>query len=167
MDNKPRAMLSKASGGTGVAIATRRPAHAFRRILVVEDDMAIRQLNAQVLVGSGYEVDEAEDGAAGWKALRAGNFDLLITDHDMPRLSGLELVKKVRCARMTLPVVLASGSLHAEELERHPWLRLAATLLKPYSPQQLLETVKEVLSAADRAFNKKRTKLVIAQQFAE
>ncbi|MBI5386943.1 MAG: response regulator [Verrucomicrobia bacterium] len=133
------------------AAATRIPANPSQRILVVEDDLAVRQLNAQVLLRSGYEVDAAEDGAAGWEALHANHFDLLITDHDMPRLSGLELVKKVRCARMTLPVILASGSLHTEELERHPWLQLAATLLKPFAPHQLLETVKEVLRAADRA----------------
>jgi DNA-binding response OmpR family regulator len=134
-----------------VASPTPVPGNPTQRILVVEDDVAIRRLNAQVLVGSGYEVAAAEDGAAGWEALHANNFDLLITDHDMPRLSGLELVKKVRSARMTLPVILASGSLHTEELARHPWLQLAATLLKPFSPRQLLETVKTVLSAADSA----------------
>jgi len=129
---------------------TRNPANPSQRILVVEDDAAIRQLNAQVLVRSGYRVDAAEDGAAGWEALHAKNFNLLITDHDMPKLSGLELVKKVRSARMTLPVILATGALPEEELERHPWLQLAATLLKPFSPDQLLETVQEVLRAAGR-----------------
>ena len=53
------------------------------RILVVEDDVVIRQLNAKVLVGSGYQVAAAEDGAAGWDALHANDFDLLITDHAM------------------------------------------------------------------------------------
>jgi DNA-binding response OmpR family regulator len=52
---------------------------------------------------------------------------------------------------MTLPIILATGTLPEEELERHPWLQLAATLLKPFSPDQLLETVKRVLRAADRA----------------
>ena len=128
-----------------VAALTRIPANPSQRILVVEDDEAIRQLNAQVLAGSGYQVHAAEDGAAGWEALHANTFALLITDHDMPRLSGLELVKKMRSERMTLPVILTSGSLPTEELERHPWLQLAATLLKPFSPDQLLETVQEVL----------------------
>jgi DNA-binding response OmpR family regulator len=116
-----------------------------QRILVVEDEPAIRQFNAQVLARSGYQVDAAEDGAAGWEALHANHFDLLLTDHDMPRLSGLDLVKKVRAARMTLPVILATGALPEEELKRHPWLQLAATLLKPFSPHQLVETVKKVL----------------------
>jgi two-component system sensor histidine kinase and response regulator WspE len=115
---------------------------------MVEDDLLIRHINAQVLIRSGYQVDGAGDGVAGWEALHAGHFDLLITDHEMPRLSGLELVKKARSARMTLPVILATGTLPEEEIERHPWLQLAATLLKPFSPQQLLETVQEVLRPA-------------------
>jgi len=133
--------------GEPAGASRQRPAKSPRRILLVEDDGAIRRINAQVLVRSGYQVAAAQDGAAGWEALHANDFDLLITDHSMPGLSGLELVKKVRRARMTLPVILASGSLHTEELERHPWLQVAATLLKPIYAQQLLETVKEVLRA--------------------
>ena len=67
----------------------------------------------------------------------------------MPRLSGLELVKKLRFAQMTLPVVLASGTLGITELNRNQWLRIAATLSKPFSASQLLEAVKEALRAAD------------------
>ena len=74
-------------------------ANPSQRILLVEDDAAICQLNAQVLARSGYRVDAAADGSAGWDALHANNFDLLITDHDMPVLSGLDLVRKVRSAR--------------------------------------------------------------------
>ena len=118
----------------------------FQRILVVEDDLDIGQLYAQVLVRSGYEVAVAGDGAAGWEALCASHFDLLITDHEMPKLTGLELVGKVRRAHLTLPVIIASGTLHTEELKRRPWLRVAAVLLKPVCVQELLKTVKEVLA---------------------
>ena len=69
----------------------------------------------------------------------------------MPKVSGVELVKKLRCARMTLPVILASGELPTEELDRNPWLQLAATLVKPISSGQLLKTVREVLLAADNS----------------
>src|ERR1035441_6822218 len=80
------------------------------RILVVDDEPDIRRLNAEVLKSSGYEVDTAEDGKAGWQALQAvthapDSYDLLITDHNMPELSGLALVKKLRAARMALPVI--------------------------------------------------------------
>jgi two-component system sensor histidine kinase and response regulator WspE len=89
------------------------PASSPQRILLVEDDAAVRRINARVLARSGYQVATAEDGDAGWEALHANHFDLLITDHSMPRLSGLQLVKKVRSARLALPVILVSGSFSA------------------------------------------------------
>jgi DNA-binding response OmpR family regulator len=115
------------------------------RILLVDDDVTVRELSAKVLIRCGYEVDTAEDGEDGWNALHATSYDLLITDHKMPRLSGVDLVKKLRSARIHLPVVLASAVLPAEELNQNPWLHLAAILLKPFTVGELLETVKAVL----------------------
>ena len=115
------------------------PAH---RLLVIDDDIDVRQICAQVLISAGYQVDAAEDGAAGWEALHANSYDLLITDNNMPKLSGVELVKKLRSARMSLPVILASGTIPAAV-----GLQLAATLLKPFSATELLGIVKKVLSA--------------------
>jgi DNA-binding NtrC family response regulator len=79
--------------------------------------------------------------------LHATSYDLLITNHNMPKLSGVDLVKKLRSAHMKLPVVLASVALPTEELNQNPRLRFAATLLKPFTIDELLETVKKVLSA--------------------
>jgi DNA-binding response OmpR family regulator len=127
---------------------TRWEVTAAQRILVVEDDVSVRKAIVKVLISSGYEVDFAEDGAAGWEALQAQHYDLLITDNGMPRLSGLELVKKMRTAHMTLPAILASGSVRKEELTRYPWLQIAAALQKPFAVDKLLNTVKTVLLAA-------------------
>jgi len=82
------------------------------RILIVEDNSDIRCYSAEVLQCSGYQVDTAEDGEAGWKALHAGlcesdGYDLLITDNDMPKVIGAELMRKLRAARMDLPVIMA------------------------------------------------------------
>ena len=132
--------------GGSTSPQARRQASPSNRILVVDDDRELRLLSAAVLVRSGYQVDTAEDGAAGWATLHANSYDLLITDNNMPKLSGVELVKKVRSARIALPVILASGALPTEELNRHPWLQLAATLVKPFYSGQLLETVNEVLA---------------------
>lgn len=115
------------------------------RILVVDDDVVILKISSETLTRSGYQVSIAEDGAAGWKALQEGPYDLLITDHSMPRITGVELIKKLRHARLTLPVIMASGTLPTEELNRHPWLQLAATLLKPYTSDELLETVRNAM----------------------
>ena len=117
-----------ASVGVPLACETDSP----HRILVVEDDISTRQLITEALIHSGYGVDAAEDGAAAWEALSAGSYDLMITDNNMPNVSGVELLKKLRAARMTLPVIMATGTLPKEEFTRYPWLQPAATLLVLY-----------------------------------
>src|ERR1039458_3311131 len=85
---------------------------SFRqRILVVEEEDDIRQLNAEVLRDAGYQVEVAEDGAAAWAALQRHNYDLLIIDQFLPKLSGVELLKKIHTARLTLPVIMATSIL--------------------------------------------------------
>jgi two-component system OmpR family response regulator len=115
------------------------------RILVVEDDDEIRRLSAELLVDSGYHVDAAEDGAVAWDALQRNSYDLLVTDNNMPKVSGVELLKKLHAARMALPVIMATGVFPDEEFTRSPWLQPAATLLKPFTAGELLITVKNVL----------------------
>jgi DNA-binding response OmpR family regulator len=137
--------------GESARAPTHGQAHPSNRILVVDDDISIRELSAQVLTAFGFQVETAEDGVAGWEALHASSYDLLITDHNMPKVTGVELVKKLRSARMTLPVVLVSGAMPTEELSRNPLLQLAATLLKPFSPDELLGIVEKVLRAAEGA----------------
>ena len=136
-----------------------------RRILLVEDDPEICRLNAEVLKDSGYEVDTADDGMTGWYALHAtrhapGNYDLLITDYNMPGLTGLDLINRLRDAHMSLPVIMASGTLPMEKLmNQNHWLQPVVTLPKPYSPEQLLGTVEAVLRTSDgiAAQNTRRT----------
>jgi DNA-binding response OmpR family regulator len=133
--------------GEPVGASFQCPTEPICRILLVDDYRAIRQLIPEVLNNSGYEVDTAADGAAAWEALQVKPFNLLITDYDMPKLTGVELVRKLRSASMTLPVILTSGSLPTEELAQNPSLQLAAMLLKPFSPEELLGTVSTVLNA--------------------
>jgi CheY-like chemotaxis protein len=119
-----------------------------RNILYVEDNDTLRNLFGELLFNSGYRVEVAADGQAGWEALRLRHHDLLITDDQMPRLNGLELIKRLRSAGHTLPVIVASGSFDADKLQHHEWLRVAAILKKPFTPGQFLETVQQVLRAA-------------------
>ncbi|MDD5141664.1 MAG: response regulator [Verrucomicrobiales bacterium] len=131
--------------------AVQCPMNSPHRILVVEDDAVIRRLNTKVLVDSGYEVDAAENGAVAWDALQLNGYDLVITDNKMPKVSGVDLIKKLYAAHMSLPVIMVSGTMPAEELKQSPWLQIKATLDKPYSIADLLSTVKNVLLASDGA----------------
>jgi DNA-binding NtrC family response regulator len=115
------------------------------RVLLVDDDRDLRSINARLLLESGYQVDTANDGASGWRALNARHYDVLITDNTMPGVTGLELIKKLRSEDMTLAVILASGTAPMDELSQNPWMRIDALLPKPYTVAQLVRTIDEVL----------------------
>ena len=125
------------------------PTNSPCRILVVDDDSDTRQLSVDVLAGFGYDVEAAIDGAAGWEALQASNYDLTITDNKMPRMTGLEMIEQLRSARMKLPVIMATGHLPTNEFMRKPWLKPDATLQRPFTNDDLLEAVKKVLRPGD------------------
>jgi two-component system alkaline phosphatase synthesis response regulator PhoP len=116
-----------------------------QRILVVEDEHDLRQITAEGLRDAGYQVDVAEDGATAWTALQIYQYDLLFTDQFMPKLSGVELLKKIYAANMTLPTIMATGFLPNWEFTLHPCLQPVKMLLKPYSFQKLLGMVKNLL----------------------
>ena len=118
------------------------------RILYVEDDESIRSIYGEILLQAGYRVDLAENGQAGWEALQRKKYDLLITDHNMSLLTGLELALRARGAGLALPIVIASGSATFAEDDAYAWLRLSSTLRKPFTPEALLQTVGTVLCAA-------------------
>lgn len=131
-----------------VAGSRRLPLSAARRlrILVADDDVYTRELNAGVLIRSGYEVDTVADGAAAWRALDGERYDLLITDQRMPRVTGLELVQKLRSEDMTLPVILTSELEPVDDLKRFPGLIIDAVVKKPCTLEDLLQAVRRVLS---------------------
>jgi DNA-binding response OmpR family regulator len=145
-DNRVRPTGQK---GASFQIQTKFP----RRILVVDDEPLIRQLYAELLNDHGYEVDTAENGTAAWEALQMNDYKLLITDNEMPQLSGVELVKKLRAARMTLPVIMVSGTMPTEELKQHPELLIDAALPKPFNITEFTTIVKRVLRAVDGAID--------------
>ena len=122
-----------------------------QQILVVEDDRTVRRINTEVLTYSGYLVDAVEDGAAAWEALQQKNYDLVVTDNVMPKVTGVGLLKKIQAARMDLPVIMATGSQPDEELVLSQVQPPAMMLLKPYTFEELLWAVKSVLRAATAA----------------
>ena len=118
-----------------------------QRILVVDDEPNLRRLNTAVLAGHGYDVAGADDGAAAWDELQLNRYDLLVTDNDMPRLSGMGLIRRLHDAHLTLPIIMVTGTPAHDELARQPELQIEALLLKPYTMDELLATVKNVLRA--------------------
>ena len=91
-----------------------------KRILVVDDSLTVRELQRKLLINRGYEVAVAVDGMDGWNALRAEHFDLLITDIDMPRMDGIELVTLLRRDNrlQSMPVMVVSYKDREEDRRR-------------------------------------------------
>jgi CheY-like chemotaxis protein len=121
-------------------------------IVMVEDDDDIRDITAQMLRRAGHSVVETADGAAGLQAIMARMPDLVVSDIDMPVMSGLELCQALRSAPQTadLPVMLISGSLLPGD-PRPFGAQASAVLVKPFSRDELIGCVKRLLQAGDRA----------------
>lgn len=117
------------------------------RILYADDDSSLRRVGELVLLRSGYAVDGVADGAEAWAVLNRSKYDLLITDIEMPRLAGLELIRKLHLARINVPVILTSGTFDTLPSQDLSWLECSAMLAKPFTLEQLLLIVREVLRA--------------------
>jgi two-component system sensor histidine kinase and response regulator WspE len=91
-----------------------------KRVLVVDDSLTVRELERKLLDHVGYEVEVAVDGMDGWNAARTGHFDLMVTDVDMPRMDGIELVTLVKKDPNLkhLPVMIVSYKDREEDRRR-------------------------------------------------
>ena len=137
------------------------------RILVVDDDRDIRQLSQDVLAAAGYEVEAVKDGAAGWETLQAKSYDLVITDNQMPRMTGIEMIEKLRAAHMAVAVIMATGHLPTAEFDRKPELKPDAFLKRPFSNDDLLRAVKQVLRPDDGNASRNETRTEQALRASE
>ncbi len=82
----------------------------MKKILVVDDSITVREVESRLLSNAGYYVETAVNGVDGWNAVRIRNFDLVITDIDMPRMNGIELVKAIKgdSRLSSMPVMIVS-----------------------------------------------------------
>lgn len=116
------------------------------RILYVDDDDEIRGLGQEVLERNGYQVDTAADGREGLEALLEGDHQLLITDHKMPYLTGIELVIKARSAGLHLPIVMTSGFTNLSQMPSQIRSEITMLLPKPFATADLLSNVVRILN---------------------
>ena len=111
------------SGGRLARVDARQVAPAAqtrKHVLVVDDSLTVRELERKLLHNRGYEVSVAVDGMEGWNMLHAGRFDLVVTDVDMPRMDGIELVTRIRSEPRlrTMPVMVVSYKDREEDRRR-------------------------------------------------
>lgn len=132
----------------GAPLAARR---VTRRVLVVDDSLTVRELERKLLATRGYDVTIAVDGMDGWNAVRGERFDLVITDIDMPRMDGIELVTLIKRdpQLQSLPVMIVSYK--DREEDRRAGLNAGADyyLAKgSFHDEALLDAVRDLIGEA-------------------
>jgi two-component system sensor histidine kinase and response regulator WspE len=139
-------------GVRGLDIASlRRNSSGRKRVLVVDDSITVREVERQMLARLGYEVETAVDGVDGFTQLKAGRFDLLVTDVDMPRMNGIEFVKALRREPRfaSLPVAIVSYKDRAEDRAAGMEAGANAYLTKgSFQDQSFIQTITDLIGEA-------------------
>ncbi|MFM7148796.1 MAG: response regulator, partial [Gemmataceae bacterium] len=123
-----------------------------KRILVVDDSITVREVERQLLRSAGYEVDVAVDGQDGWNQARTGMYDMIVSDIDMPRMTGLEFLKALRNHEQlrNIPVVIVSYK--DREAERRQGLELGANYYltkSSFHDNRFLQTVRDLIGGPE------------------
>jgi len=118
-----------------------------KTVLTVDDSASIRQMVSFTLKSAGYEVTEAVDGQDGLDKAKTKNFNLILTDQNMPRLDGLTLIKSLRGLSQYKTVPILMLTTEAGDTMKQQGRAAGATgwLVKPFDPAKLLEVVKKVI----------------------
>ena len=117
------------------------------RILLIDDDDALRRVIAQNLILAGHTVVEAADGWQGLDLFHATPIDLVLTDLVMPGKEGVETIIELHREKPELPIIAMSGGMPRSTMYLDIAAKLGArrALAKPFTPQELLQTIDEVL----------------------
>ena len=118
-----------------------------RKALVVDDEFHIVQVVSIKLKNNGFDVTTAENGQLAYDLACEVKPDVIITDYQMPVMSGVEFIEKLRSNPETAqtPVIMLTARGFAIEDDRKEKLQVAAYLSKPFSPREVLQTVDDVL----------------------
>ncbi|WP_455209056.1 response regulator [Kaarinaea lacus] len=154
IDDLVRSIDAMAKGGVMGALKPYADvlSHKIRkRILVIDDSLTVREIERQLLESHGYRVDVAVDGMDGWNAVRRTKYQLVVTDVDMPRMDGIELVNSMKQDNQlrSLPIMIVSYKDRPED--RHRGLEAGADyyLAKgSFHDETLIEAVVDLIGEA-------------------
>jgi two-component system, OmpR family, alkaline phosphatase synthesis response regulator PhoP len=118
-----------------------------KKVLVVDDEIHIVHVVAIKLRNNGYDVITAENGAEAFKVACEEKPDLIVTDFQMPAMTGLEMVEALRQNQDTadVPVIMLTARGFAIDESQKQQLRISECISKPFSPKELLRTIEDVL----------------------
>lgn len=121
----------------------------MKRILIIEDDLNIAELERDYLQLNGFKADIVQDGTQGLKKSLTGNYDIIIVDLMLPGKDGFEIIKEIR-KRLDIPVVVVSAK--GEDISKIRGLEYGADdyLTKPFSPGELVARIKSHIKRYER-----------------
>jgi DNA-binding response OmpR family regulator len=121
----------------------------MKRILIIEDDYAIAEIEKDFLVINGYEVVIVEDGKKGQEDALSGKYDLILLDQMLPNMDGIEIIRRIR-DHLNIPILMVTAK--TEDIDKIKGLGLGADdyITKPFSPTELVARVKANLAQYER-----------------
>ena len=121
-----------------------------KKVLVADDEVHIVNVVAMKLRNNGFDVITADNGADAYKLCCEEKPDIIITDYQMPQMTGIELIEKVRSNPEVrhIPIIMLTARGFAIEDEQKERLNVAECLSKPFSPKELLSHVESVLQSS-------------------
>lgn len=120
---------------------------ANKKVLIVDDEIHIVHVVAIKLRNNGYDIIPAEDGERAYELACSELPDIVVTDYQMPKLTGIQLIEKLRDNPKTkdIPVIILTARSFAVEQEMQEKLNISVCLNKPFSPRELLRSIEDVL----------------------
>lgn len=124
------------------------------RILVVDDFSTMRRIIRGILRELGFNnIIEADDGVTAWPLIEKGDFDLIVTDWNMPKMSGYELLCKIRASEQfsALPVLMVTAETKREQIITAAKAGVNGYIIKPFTTESLKEKIDKIFERIDRA----------------
>lgn len=134
--------------GTYARLADRPAAGPAWRVLLADDNGALRHSTSQILTRTGgCQVTATANGLEAWEALGTGDFDIVVTDLEMPYLSGLELIQRMRLSHLDLPAILITANAAGWNQTLTRQWDIAAWLEKPFPMAELNRLIHHILES--------------------
>ncbi len=125
------------------------PADRNMNILVVDDFTTMRRIIKNILKQLGFtNMTEADDGTTAWEALNRGNIDFVISDWNMPQMTGIELLRKVRGSEefADLPFLMVTAEAQQENIIEAVQAKVSNYIVKPFTPETLGQKIDKIFS---------------------
>ncbi|WP_303970455.1 response regulator transcription factor [Sporosarcina ureae] len=115
-----------------------------KNVLIVDDEEILRMLLTDTLEFEGFQVEEAENGEEAFEKIQSNQYDVILLDYMMPRMTGLELLERLQPLKLETPVIMLTAK--AQQADQDAALAKGASYFmpKPFSPHELIELVKSL-----------------------